>query len=72
METVKVLKKDRLSNVLSYIKKFNIKELETLENQLKMMFLERQIDDLKGTVTENDFTMEEIVKEVKKVRHARK
>lgn len=63
--------KKRLEEITKIVKRLNAKQQETLLNELRKQELLTEAEELAGSVSPNKISMQDIVKEVRKVRAER-
>ena len=63
--------KKRLEEITKMVKRLNAKQQETLLNELRKQELLAEAEELSGSVSPNKISMQDIVKEVRKVRAER-
>ena len=63
--------KKRLEEITKIVKRLNAKQQETLLNELRKQELLAEAEELAGSVSPNKISMQDIVKEVRKVRAER-
>ena len=71
MEAVIEKTKNIAQRIDYYVSALKRSHPETLENELKMMYLRAMAQELDNSVLDNDITMQEIVDEVNQVRKER-